>query len=75
MTRSDYERAARATVAAAGSRAAIAEATGILAAQGDNEGRETLRAPHGRAGEEAEAARVVAATNAAAEDRADPDWL
>ncbi|MEV6643527.1 hypothetical protein [Amycolatopsis sp. NPDC051371] len=75
MTRSDYQRVARATLAAARNRAAIAEATGILAAQGDNEGRETLRAPHGRAGEDAEAARVVAATNAAAECRADPDWL
>ncbi|KDN21870.1 hypothetical protein [Amycolatopsis rifamycinica] len=75
MDRQDREHAARAARAKADRRAAIGEATGILLAQGDDHARATLREPHGPAGEDDEAARVVATANAAAEDGADPDWI
>ncbi|SFW86965.1 hypothetical protein [Amycolatopsis australiensis] len=75
MDRQDREHAAHEALAKADRQAAIGEATGILIAQGDDHARATLRAPHGPAGEDDEAARVVATANATAEDRADPDWI
>jgi hypothetical protein len=58
-------------------RAAMSTAIGILAAADrcrPDQARATLRADHGRAGEQAEAARVVAVSEANAEPRNDPDW-
>lgn len=57
--------------------ASLDEATGILARWGEcgsAQAREGLRTVHGRGGEDAEAARVIAVTNADAQAWADPDW-
>lgn len=58
-------------------RVAMDEAIGILAADDQSEPervRAGLRAEHGPNGEDAEAARVVARTEANARPQSDPDW-
>ena len=73
----EADRVARRVVAGVERRAAMAEATGILAVWGrcgQPEARATLRAEYGRFGEDAEAARVMAASDADADGQADPDW-
>ncbi len=75
MTRQDRECAARAVLANASRRSALGEATGILVAQGNGHAREWLREIDGLLGEDAVAARVVAAADARAEGRTDPDWI
>jgi chorismate mutase len=66
--------AAQRLVDAIARRAALHEAVGIMRAWGGDDVLERLCDQHSDAEREAEIARVSAVVDAAAEQRADPDW-
>jgi hypothetical protein len=70
------EQAARRLLERTAQRAALNEAVGILQAWqacGRQQARDDLDHAHGLAGQDAEARRVIAVVDAAADGRADPD--
>lgn len=78
MTTGGRERqaAARRLLTGLRQRAALNEGVGILRSWhlcGQQEARDDLRAEHGRTGQNTEAIRMIAAVDADADGRADPD--
>ncbi|MFJ8965999.1 hypothetical protein ACIRG5_42075 [Lentzea sp. NPDC102401] len=74
MTSPDDTAAAQRLVDAIARRAALHEAMGVVQAWGGDDVLERLGAQRSSAECEAEVARVNAVVDAAAEQRADPDW-